>query len=232
MLLTVYTALTDNNDHRDGLQKPELVTHGVRYVCMSNSYHNIWPWEIVSIPYKNDDPVRVARWCKTQGYKSLNCDYSIWMDATYCPRYDMWAIIYRHLLDCCIATFPHFERDCIYDEAIAVLADNLDNPMVIDRQLRMFKDDNYPSHNGLADTSIVARRHSKTVDKFCDLWWSIINSGSRRDQLSFNYALWKMKILSGILRPGVTRKRGAVYETFQPYFSALFHRPKAWKSSL
>lgn len=46
--------------------------------------------------------------------------------------------------------------------------------------------------NGLVDTGFMVRElHDERVKKVMETWWSKVLNGSRRDQLSFNYACWK-----------------------------------------
>lgn len=86
----------------------------------------------------------------------------------------------------------HPERDCVYDEAAVCKALLLDDPACIDAQMQRYRAAGYPAHNGLYSTGIMARWHkSENVRAVCELWWEEYLSGSRRDQLSLNYALWR-----------------------------------------
>ena len=50
-----------------------------------------------------------------------------------------------------------------------------------------------PENYGLVQTNIMVRKHN---DQYCkdlmEKWWSELKDYSHRDQLSFNYALWKV----------------------------------------
>lgn len=59
----------------------------------------------------------------------------------------------------------------------------------------------YPVNNGLNETNILYRIHSNDIKRFNDFWWSCIERYSRRDQLSFNFALWKLKMQCEPLLP-------------------------------
>lgn len=224
--LVVYTARTDN---RDALIDPEVITDGVRYVCMSDEPSGSAVWEHVPIDFWDDDPVRRARWCKVVAYSRFDAPYSVWMDATYTPRRDPFDLVYRHLVGYDVAAYPHFERNCIYAEADVVLAGRVDDPRAVASQVEWLQGQGYPKRNGLFDTSILVRRHSPAVAEACSLWWDVISNGSRRDQLSFNYVLWKCGLPCNRLAPGTTRRANCLSETFQPYFTARFHRAKQWR---
>ncbi len=55
--------------------------------------------------------------------------------------------------------------------------------------------DGYPRNIGTKETRVLYRRHSdEKIRQFDELWWWCIENYSRRDQFSFNYVLWKLKL--------------------------------------
>lgn len=180
------------------------------------------------MPSAQTCPVRQARNCKIVGYRLLDSEYSIWIDATYTPRADMLALIYRHLTTADVATFPHFCRDKVIDEAAEIIKCRIDDPRLVKDQMRRLHDDGFPDNVGLSDTSVLLRRHTSDVHRMCNIWWETLDRGSRRDQLSFDYAAWKAGVRVNRITPGLTRGHDNYIETFQPYFAARFHQPKLW----
>lgn len=86
----------------------------------------------------------------------------------------------------------HEERDCIYDEAEVCKTSVLDDPARIDAHMQRYRAMGYPAHNGLYATGIIARWHDRAnVRAMCEFWWEEYRRGSRRDQLSLNYAIWR-----------------------------------------
>jgi hypothetical protein len=86
----------------------------------------------------------------------------------------------------------HPDRDCIYDEAEACKLVGKDDPQRIDRHMQRYRAAGYPAHNGLYATAIIGRRHDReSLKEMCRFWFDELKQGSRRDQLSLNYALWK-----------------------------------------
>ena len=49
----------------------------------------------------------------------------------------------------------------------------------------------YPRFNGLVETNILFRENTPKINCFNALWWKCIDNYSRRDQLSYNYCLWR-----------------------------------------
>jgi hypothetical protein len=58
---------------------------------------------------------------------------------------------------------------------------------------------------GLSETGMLARRHTAAVRAMNQTWWNEIVSGSVRDQLSFDVAMWRHGLALDRM-PGVARK--------------------------
>ena len=68
-----------------------------------------------------------------------------------------------------------------------------DTSININPQIKKYKDENFPSNFGLVETNIIYRKHNEPYCiKLMYLWANELISRSHRDQLSFNYALWKI----------------------------------------
>ena len=142
------------------------------------------------------DPMRSARMhkCLTPDFKEY--DFSIWIDGNTSLKVTPEFLI-KELGDNDILVYSHW-RDCIYDEATAekeeciALKKPIEEIKAIDNQMLRYRKEGYPEHNGLAATTYVIRRHTEAVDDFNNLWWAEICRGSKQDQLSFNYAAWKL----------------------------------------
>jgi len=222
--LILYTAITGR---RDDLQELAFLTPGCRHVCFTDDPALAAPhWEMATIAYQHRDPVRRARWCKILAHEHFpDATYSIWMDATYAPLCDLWHLIDPHLEGFEIAAFPHFERTCIYAEAEVVIRDRLDREGTVLAHVRRLREAGYPEGNGLHETGIVLRRHSSRTAEFNRFWWQLVESGSRRDQLRFDFALWKCGLKCNLIRPGVTCAPHLTGTVLQPYFRMRPHGP-------
>jgi hypothetical protein len=94
-----------------------------------------------------------------------------------------------------LAISKHPVRDCIYDEANKVKILKKDNMFTIDRQMKKYQENGFPRNFGLIRTGLIIRRHDdKKLARHCRLWLKEIINYSQRDQLSFNYILWKYKL--------------------------------------
>ena len=91
-----------------------------------------------------------------------------------------------------VALFRHPGHDCIYQEARQCKKKLKDHARTIDGQMDAYRRKFFPSHFGLGETCVVARRNSAATRRVNELWWNEIRKGSVRDQLSFDYVRWIM----------------------------------------
>lgn len=138
-------------------------------------------------------PRRVARYWKVAGMPT-DADFIVWLDGnvqlTVEPRMlvQKWLVDYR----ADIALFKHPGHDCIYVEGRVCKSKNKEFPQVVDRQLERYRQKGFPARFGLGETTVLIRRVCPEVEWFNEKWWSEMENGSLRDQLSFDYVRWLM----------------------------------------
>ena len=67
-----------------------------------------------------------------------------------------------------------------------------DEPSVIKKQIDGYFNEGYPHNNGLIVSGVLLRKHNeKDVIRTMERWWEEVKYGSKRDQLSFDYSVWK-----------------------------------------
>jgi hypothetical protein len=180
------------------------VPSGWKFVCFTDSAHlRSQNWEIRPIVWSSPDgdPRRTARWHKINAHELFPEDKnSIWADASVKVTGD-WRHLYWYLGSFGLASYRHYMRDCLYSEARECIRLGLDDPTLIRRQVERYRADGYPEHNGLFETTILLRRHTEPkMVRFAELWWNEVNNGSKRDQISVNYAAWRLNVQCGIVR--------------------------------
>jgi hypothetical protein len=63
---------------------------------------------------------------------------------------------------------------------------------IVDQHEERYRADSLPKGLGLATTAVLLRKHNdKRLLCMMEAWWSEVEGGSRRDQLSLSYALWR-----------------------------------------
>jgi hypothetical protein len=185
-------------DGYDTLKDPTVVTPGWDYLCFSDEGLGSSIWQPISSngrPPGVTCPKRRASLLKIEHHRTLaeGYDLCISLDGSMRINVDLDAFLSEFWApgtDMAIARHPH--RDCIYDEGLEVLELKMDDPRVVDDQLRRYEADQFPRHQGLYGTrAMVKDMHSERLRRACDRWSSEYRAGSRRDQLSLNYALWR-----------------------------------------
>jgi len=187
MKIVVYTCITNDFDSIKEFPKQE----GVDYICFTDKPVESKTWEIRQVE-PEEDSRRTARKYKLLTHRFLpNYDYSIWLDGTITPPKDVIKLI-DCLKEADIGTFKHRDRDCLYKEAHICIEFRLDTESLILEQIDRYSREGYPENNGLVETRVLVRKHTPQVEKFNELWWKEVKEGSRRDQISFNYCIWKL----------------------------------------
>ena len=191
--IVVYTCITGGYDN---LIKP-VKTDGVDYICFTDN-PGIDPkgWELRPLPEGLEDlnNVRKQRMIKVLPHKYLpDYDISIWVDGSVEVKDNVKEFLSSFIYDGHSIFIPeHPVRNCIYKEAQAVKSIKKDTTDAPDRQMKKYKEEKYPEKNGLVQSNIMVRWHNnEDCIKVMEVWAEEIRNFSHRDQLSFNYALWK-----------------------------------------
>lgn len=216
----IYTAIVGNYDT---IRQPLAVDERFDYYLFSNDIRedHIGVWQVRHIPYSNPIQTKIARWVKTHPDVLLpDYEYSLWLDANIQIRlpdvYERSVALKEN--ETKAASMWHHQRDCIYDEAVAILCGQRDHERPVFRWVQMLKQHRYPHHNGLFETGVLLRNHrDKTVQKMDSFWWDCISHYSRRDQLSFGFALWKNNLDCTLFLPNGQNTRNS------PSFNYILH---------
>lgn len=198
--IAVYTVLIGNYDNiYDPIYTEDEYCD---YYCVTDNAKlksNIW--NIIYVNPKNNkelkglDNTKISRYYKTHPqvlFKKYK--HSIYIDANLTIRKSLvlWYNIYSQNNDFLI--FKHPDRECLYDEAKECIVQNKDNEETINKQIARYTQEGYPKKNGLVMANMIYRKHTPEINKLCESWWKEIKKGSKRDQLSFNYVLWKSNV--------------------------------------
>ncbi|GLU04377.1 hypothetical protein SLE2022_215270 [Rubroshorea leprosula] len=141
--------------------------------------------------------------------------YSIWVDSKSQFRRDplgvLEALLWR--TNSVLAISEHGARSSVYDEAKAVVKKNKAKPEEVQVQLTQYRHDGLPEDkrfNGkkaLSEASVIVRKHTPLTNLFMCLWFNEVVRFTSRDQLSFPFVLWRLKVLKNInMFPVCTRK--------------------------
>ncbi len=200
----IYSAVVG---HYDKTSQPQVIDPRFDYILFSNDIkeRQIGVWQVRPIPYHNDIPTRIARWVKTHPEELLpEYQYSLWIDANVliCGPTLYERSLALQAEGVLVSSMWHHQRNCIYDEAVEVMCAQREHELPVYQWVRILKKEHYPQRNGLFETNVLFRAHRhNSVREMDALWWNCIDNYSRRDQLSFCYALWKKGVECAFFLP-------------------------------
>ena len=195
--IVVYTCITGGYDD---ILEPTCVTPGVDYVCFTDDKtlkSKTWKFRPIPEELLSYSKVKQQRGVKILAHRYLNdYDISIWVDGAVIVKGDIKDYLKTLDLNQYSVFIPeHPARKCIYaekDACVRIKKIKGDEIALADKQMKRYKDEGFPANYGLVQTNIMIRRHNDQYSKdLMEKWWSELKDYSHRDQLSFNYALWK-----------------------------------------
>lgn len=189
--IVVYTA---NFGNYDILLDPLYRSNQIDYVCFTdNEIFQSDIWNVQYIKRKNENQILMARWHKIFPDKLFpQYDISIWVDSKFLITGNLSQYLAIYQKDKEILCFPHFSRNCIYDEAKECIRVGKAKGDILNSQTKAYRKDRFPENYGLYETGCLVRRHNESnVKEIMKLWWLEIEKRSTRDQVSFPYILWK-----------------------------------------
>lgn len=211
----------------DTLKTPTVKSNGWRYICFTDQNIASNPvWEIHPIPEDvyQFDIIKRQRCLKTQPHKYLpEHKWSVYVDASIEVKIGMWKLVKDICKEREFSVRKHPVRDCIYKERIVCVKIGKDTGSESEAQIQRYKAEGFPEQYGLNETNILIRRNCENVITVDDMWWNEIRTGSHRDQLSFNYCLWKLKYTIHDL--DTTLVTNSIYFKYYPHKS--FFLPEA-----
>jgi len=191
----IYTAIFGGFDKLSS----SVVNKNVKYICFTDKEIKCPPWEIVVV--KPEYGLRR----ENRKYKILShkffedYDYSIYIDGDYTVMCNLLPYIKKWLGENDIAVQKHPVRSCLYEEALTCIGQRKDKKEIIIKQIQKYKREGYPPRNGLTDNAFIIRRHTPQIKKFNEMWWNEVRNHSFRDQISFCYVIWKLKMKYSII---------------------------------
>ena len=201
MSKVIYTAIIGGYDE---LVEPSYKPEGWEFVCFSDRELKSDTWEVrPTLPLYTDN-TRTARKHKLLAHRLFpKHEYSLWIDGNIQVVGDVNKLL-PYLDNCNYSPYDHSQnqldpRSCIYDEGKTILdlgmkngGNYKDDPNIISRQMKRYRDEGYPAQNGLVVQMEVLRRHNQVdVLDAMEHHWVELKYNSKREQLSFNYIAWK-----------------------------------------
>lgn len=193
MKKVVYTCIFGDYDQ---LKEPLKHDPSFEHICFTDSPEKIKSahWKVIPV-YPNKEGLDNTRCSRKRKilFQEYFPDYDIviWIDASIQIRCHLTSFAMSRLNNVDMAIMTHPGRDCLYEEGQLCAEIGKDNAAIISKQMHYYKSQNFPTNAGLVATGVIIRRNKENVRNLMAKWWEQIDKFSKRDQLSFNYVLWK-----------------------------------------
>jgi hypothetical protein len=139
-------------------------------------------------------------------------EYTLYLDANIIIKVPLKRLVSEWLTDTDIALFGHSTRNCLFDEANECLRLELDNDVVIKKQIERYL--GFKKNAGLYQGGVILRRHTNKIKQLNEMWWAEYCTGSKRDQISLPYCIEKL---------GITINAIKSHAYIHPYFEMENH---------
>jgi hypothetical protein len=160
--------------------------------------YNHTNWTIIPIPEEvqklNVSRVKKQRFIKLHPHLYFkDYDLSIYIDANFKIIDDLNNFLIRVLSpNYNIYIFEHPERNTIFNETFEVVRLQKEKESIANVIRERYKKEKFPDKNGLIESCLIIRKHNEKDSIYLmDKWYDEIKNYSHRDQLSFNYIMWK-----------------------------------------
>ena len=177
------------------------IQEGYNYFLFSDIKYSVTNWTIIPIS-KLIEKVKSSKIKMTRYFKLLphiffkDYDLSIYIDASYIINGDLNELLLKTLnpsFD--LYLLQHPARNKVFQEFSAVIKYKKDTKKSVNKVKNRYLKENFPDNLGLTQNCIIIRKHNKKkIIKLMEFWWKEIKNYSYRDQLSLNYAIWKLKL--------------------------------------
>ncbi len=193
----IYTCITGGYE---SVVQPAVIDDRFDYYCITDDPEDlsgVYQWisadSIISASLA--DNTRRNRFCKIMGARIFKeYDYSIYVDGNiriiggvqkYLEKMNEYGFL----------SHGHAFEDCIFSEAVRVIAKSGDDEALIKNQMAKYREEGMPRHYGMLHNAVLVRENNNPICvSLMDQWWEELTKFSKRDQLSLTYCMWKMGI--------------------------------------
>ncbi len=193
----MYTCITNNYDDLNAIRAYKYFDWDWDYVCYTDNQEHIEKgqigiWKIRPLAFTESDNTRINRWHKTHPHL-LFPEYheSFYVDANInILTSKIFDIVKQESKTLMLP--EHFNVNCSYLEAKVMLEKNLHDTDKIKDMVYEMRKNHFPANYGLTENNVIYRKHNDPqIIAIMEDWWNYIENYSKRDQLSFEYVLFK-----------------------------------------
>ncbi|MDT9185804.1 glycosyltransferase domain-containing protein, partial [Limnospira sp. PMC 289.06] len=197
--VVVYSVLVGDYE---AVKEPEFIDPSVRYILFTdNPDLKSDRWEVMHFDTLGLSPRRASRLPKLVPHKYLpEHDVSIYLDASlkFIER-NVRHAAEEALQGLEIAGYPHFERNCLFEEIEVCLSLGKSDEERSEALRKRLKKEQYPKSRGLLENAFLVRRDTSIMRQINELWFKEYMVGPERDQFSLMYVLWRARIPHAVI---------------------------------
>ena len=193
-MIVVYTALFGNYDNLIPVQR----IPGVRHVAFTDQAERGSGWECLRPPRTEATNAMENRKYKTRPHVLFpEAEWTIYVDANL----ELTASPHDIVNECRngLNVFHHNRRRCAYAEADVVRPRV--HGAVLDNQLERYRKRGFPKDFGLFWGGLLIRNNK--ANELNEHWWTELQNGIGRDQVSLPYSIWETGAPHHILSGGI-----------------------------
>lgn len=203
--IAVYTAVIGNYDKEIIVSKNIDINMDL-FLYTDSRFIRADDRKMIYVKKQIEDNIKSARYLKINIPEYIhNYKYSLWVDGHISIIGNIRNLINNNITNdefTGIAIIEHPDRMCLYDEANYCAEMKKDCELIIQKQIDKYKHEGFPRDYGLVRTTVIFRESSNSnVCKLMECWWNEVLNGSHRDQISFNYSVWKSNCSYNHLNP-------------------------------
>ena len=201
--LAIYTVIVDGYDSLKEPVHPQLREEADFY-CFTNSDITSDYYTVVPIEKMFDSATLTNRYYKILSHPVLkDYQYTLYLDGSLQIITDTLQPLVTLLEDNDVAMFKHRRKNCIYQEARAIIGHRRADCKTVFAHVKRYSQEGFPRNAGLVEAGAIVRNNqSSRLKAFEKAWWHEFYHNTHRDQLSFNYVLWKHPIRFVFIQPG------------------------------
>lgn len=195
----IYTCLTGDYNN---LIKHKFINKDYDYICFTDipkllKKKKIGSWQIKPLAFNKLNNTKNSRWHKLHPHIILSeYDESIWLDGYINIK---TSFLFDQIEEKCknndILIPIHKDRDCVYDELLAISYYGVENDKNLNKMKSILEKEGMPYNFGMNDASIIYRKHNKDfIIKLMNDWWYYVENITKRDQASWTLVLYKNNV--------------------------------------
>lgn len=192
--IVVYTVLVGDYEP---LKEPAVKDPDCTYLLFTDNPNlKSDGWTVVPFDTLGLSPRRASRLPKLLPHRYLpEHDVSVYFDASLTVvEPNISAMVNEALDGADIAAYPHYCRQCVFEEIEECLRlKKVDEHAIEPLRKRLIKEQ-YPLNWGLLENAILVRKASPVMRVVNDLWFKEFLDGPERDQFSLMYVLWRAEV--------------------------------------